>query len=220
MPRKARTTKTVQKVQIVPHKKTASQKVSKQAFKNRLLTKLGYSDIFTMVTGLAGVTTEYIFNMNGIYDPDATFAGHQPYGRDTYALIYNKYKVHSIKYRVEAIGSLNSAPAVLNVVPNQLVSPIGGLSIQLESPYAKSAITSYGERVLLKGSVDLARMTGRTKTQYGSDSLYEAIMTSNPSEQMGLHVSLGQPSTQTSCVLKVWIEYLVEFFDPIQQAQS
>ncbi|PWN73053.1 hypothetical protein CV717_29100, partial [Bacillus cereus] len=37
--------------------------------------------------------TFYYFSCNGIHDPNITGTGHQPYGHDTVASLYNHYRV-------------------------------------------------------------------------------------------------------------------------------
>ena len=159
--------------------------------------------------------------MNGLFDPDQTFVGHQPYARDVYAQMYNKYKVLSFKYNVRAIGSYNSPPLAIGVVSTNGLASLGSMTLLAESDNSKSSITSYGQVAVLKGQHNLARFTGRSQAEYDADSLYEAQQGSNPTEQMGFHIGVANPQNSvTSCLLKVVLEYTVEFFDPIQQAQS
>ena len=53
---------------------------------------LRYSDTITLNPAM-GATGHHLWRANSIYDPDYSSAGHQPYGRDILAQIYNHYVV-------------------------------------------------------------------------------------------------------------------------------
>ena len=46
-----------------------------------------------------------LFRANSIHDPDFTGIGHQPYGHDTYATIYNHYNVRNCKITMTPTGT-------------------------------------------------------------------------------------------------------------------
>lgn len=54
--------------------------------------RLRYSEVVSLNPS-AGVPAVNLFRAGSIYDPNQSGAGHQPYGHDTYATIYNHYKV-------------------------------------------------------------------------------------------------------------------------------
>ena len=74
-------------------------------------TTLRYSDHYPTVTSTLGTVTNYFFKANGLHDPDAQAGGHQPMGRDQWALFYNHYTV------VGAIIRIRIMPNNGNVVP-------------------------------------------------------------------------------------------------------
>lgn len=51
-----------------------------------------YSESFTL-TPSTGVPAHHLWRANGIFDPNQTGTGHQPYGHDQYAAIYNHYQI-------------------------------------------------------------------------------------------------------------------------------
>lgn len=56
--------------------------------------KLRYTENHILSAGISGIIgTTQTYSINDIYDTDLTGAGHQPYGHDTLATIYNRYKV-------------------------------------------------------------------------------------------------------------------------------
>lgn len=61
--------------------------------------KLKYSDAFNLASDatLTSYTgSQYVFRLNSLYDPDLTGTGHQPYGFDQYAALFNRYKVDKV----------------------------------------------------------------------------------------------------------------------------
>lgn len=58
-----------------------------------MVGRLRYADTISLTGVTAGIPVWHLFRANSIYDPDYTSVGHQPYGHDTYASIYNHYQV-------------------------------------------------------------------------------------------------------------------------------
>ena len=54
---------------------------------------LKYAQTFTLTGAAAGVIVEDSWWCNGLFDPYASVGGHQPYGYDTIASMYNHYQV-------------------------------------------------------------------------------------------------------------------------------
>jgi len=65
-------------------------------FPVRMVAKLKYCETLTLTNSLTPVGNLNIA-CNSIYDPNLTGTGHQPYGHDTYAAIYNQYTVLASK---------------------------------------------------------------------------------------------------------------------------
>lgn len=63
-------------------------------FPSKITATMRYSTTINLDPSL-GTPAPYLFRANSIHDPDFTGIGHQPYGHDTYALIYNHYNVRS-----------------------------------------------------------------------------------------------------------------------------
>lgn len=67
-----------------------------------------YIDWFDMN---ASTTTGAVqtFRANSLFDPDATGTGHQPYGRDTWATMFNHYTVINSKIQIQGFNSNTTA---------------------------------------------------------------------------------------------------------------
>lgn len=62
-------------------------------FPHTMHAVLRYSETITLGVGTVGLPSHYFFRANGIYDPNYTGTGHQPYGHDQYEALYNHYQV-------------------------------------------------------------------------------------------------------------------------------
>lgn len=76
---------------------------------------LRYVEEFTLNPGNAS-TAAYVFRVNNLYDPNYTGTGHQPMFFDTYAAIYQSYKVKMASITFIAIDNHITNTAVNNAV--------------------------------------------------------------------------------------------------------
>lgn len=56
------------------------------------MVRMRYSETISLAPN-AGITAYNLFKCGSIFDPNQSGVGHQPYGHDTYATIYNHYRV-------------------------------------------------------------------------------------------------------------------------------
>lgn len=77
-----------------------------------------YTQRVTLV-GVAGATTNQTFSCNGLYDPDTTGTGKQPYYFDQLTNIYRHYTVLASKLTVRVCGrAANSVPSLFTIYIN------------------------------------------------------------------------------------------------------
>ncbi len=166
------------------------------------------------------------FRLNSIFDPDASNTGHQPYGHDTLAALYNKYKVLRMKYQVEFTPSNDQLH--VGVIPTNgalAANPtiLAAFELVVESPHSKVKTLSYsgGLPARFSGTVFLNQLLGQTPEQYYADDLGAAAFGSSPSELMYFYIFAYNPSTvtvTTNVLVKLWYEIVV--WDPILIIQS
>lgn len=72
--------------------------------KNRSLVKLRYVETVTLNPAV-GLGADYVFRANSIHDPNFTGSGHQPYGHDQLATLYDNYIVVGSKITCEFIST-------------------------------------------------------------------------------------------------------------------
>jgi hypothetical protein len=190
----------------------------------RILTTLRYSTQLTrVITTLNG--DQYLFNLISIFDPDVTGTGHQPYGRDTLALIYNRYRVLKFMYRVLATanGCTHLVTVMSNGALNANITNQTTFSAATETPYSQRRMIPFSaaRTVTSSGSIMLNQLAGVTKVQYESDDRFQAVFSADPSELMLLTLGAYNPNTSTVTVeYQIELIYEIEAFDPIIQAQS
>lgn len=187
-------------------------------FPQRFFTKHKYSTTFT----INSLTPTYQFNINSLYDPDLTSFGHQPYGRDQMAQLYNKYRVYGVTYMITGFQANN--PIRVGALPSNTVTPpLSNMASLIEQPRAKY-ITQHpnAPRAVLKGYVNLPSLVGRTRAQYMADDTFSAQTSANPQENMILSI-LAQTLNDTGidgCSMTATFQFHCEWFDPIAFSTS
>lgn len=178
-----------------------------------------YSETF-MLSDLPA-TSRYLFNLNSIYDPNRTGIGHQPYGHDTFATMYNRYRVISCNWALN-FHNPNSAIRVACIPSNEALAP-ANLNEVCENPRGQWKIQLPGGNTQqIKGRISIPSLVGRTKSQYMADDRYQATFGADPAELAILsifHANLNDVAIiGTSCTIT--LTYFVEMFDIKHLPQS
>lgn len=181
-------------------------------FPAKQMARMRYSTDVTITpgTGSAGVHT---FAANGLFDPDITGTGHQPYGYDTYATLFFRYKVLKATIVVRptsntnCIYGVNISPQAAPIVDYDLIKERKGCRMAVcNSNAATDAVVQY-----------------YNSDYYGSDDNLHAFFTSNPSEIFYFNVwCTMQTASATGAArdFSVTITYDVEMWDPKALAKS
>ena len=119
--------------------------------------------------------------MNSIYDTWAGTGGHQPYGHDTLATMYNRYKV--LGCRVQLVfttpGAANDMICVMAPSSNTS-SGMTGLQLYAVQEWPQSVcgiLPSSGERrCVLQATYDMATIAGVSKASYLAEEDYSAAI--------------------------------------------
>jgi len=183
----------------------------------RYITKMKYSE--TITTSALGL---YAFNLNDIFDPNRSGVGHQPYGHDTLATLYNRYRVIACGWRITCNAQTAGNSVMLGVMPANEVIAFTSSSEMRENPRAKYVVASGGGPAqTVSGKVYLPSLVGRTKAQYMADDRYQAQFGSSPSELAILNIKTSNNADVDLAVnIQVLLEYTVECFDMKHLAQS
>lgn len=184
------------------------------------IVRLKYSDTIDF-SPVSLATVLYTFRMNSIFDPDQSGTGHQPYGRDQLAALFNRYRVYAFTWIISIAPSNDRLHAC--VFPQNGPAPPVNFTLACESPKSISKVLSFdgGMPCVFKGKVYLPRLAGVRNVQYRTDDRYSAQQTGNPLEEMNLNLFLYNPSgvTINTSVTFTFI-YHTELFDPVTVGQS
>lgn len=186
-------------------------------FAQRYITKMKYSDTFT-ISSLG--TNRYMFNLNNIFDPNRTGVGHQPYGYDQLGAIYNRYRVITCHWAINIYPSEGTAPIRVCALPANEEITNSTLSDACEDPRAKWMVQVPGANgKVLKGKTYLPALLGRTKSEYrGSQG---PLWNAAPGDNAVLNIyAQGLNDVTTNATATITMTYFVECFDPHTLPQS
>jgi hypothetical protein len=184
---------------------------SRTPWPTRFITQIKYTDEFD-ITLTSGALSSYVYNSNGLYDPDQTGTGHQPLGFDQYAAMYSRYRVLRTQYRV-TFGNVATNGAAVRC----RISHVNGSSIPVRPAIFETAVGKeivvgpYGQPGVVQGSFDLTKLNADPR-KYRIDDRFAATVTSNPAEVMYMILSL-YPNVSSTCRVSVSFIYHVEFYD-------
>jgi len=183
----------------------------------RQIVKMKYAEAF--VTNVSNAYN-YALNLNSIYDPNRTGTGHQPYGHDQLATLYNRYRVISCSYVIQAYSG--AYPIRYAVLPANEVKSVGTIAEMVENPRSQYRLQiPGGSTTKLTGKVYIPALVGRSKSQYMADDRYQSTFGSSPSELAILNLcALANAEVGTDVNWTITLEYTVEVFDVNPLGQS
>ena len=184
----------------------------------RMVAKLVY---FTsgQLYNASGLFQTQLMNLNSLYDPDRSGIGHQPLGRDQWATWYNRYRVFKVDYIV-TFSNLDPDQAAMCAVVNQNGVPTytDESAFEQTGSYVQTISPRDGglSRVVVRGSVYLPRLNGKTPTAYKANDDTQAIMSASPVEVLtqALVVSPVIPASEVNVGYSIKYVYHCELFDP------
>lgn len=192
--------------------------------------KLDYACTKNLTTGSGVFGTEKIFRLNSLYDVDYSDLGHQPYGYDQVAAIYNKYRVNAVK--IEANFTNPSADGItcgLLITPPNDGTTIQGLSISTVSEkmfgVTKDVNNTGSQKVTIVGYMPMHKLLGITKQQHAGDtSQYLAAVSANPTlspfARFAISNSDESSITSNTCTVHIKFRFYCTLYEPVVLAAS
>lgn len=182
-------------------------------FPVKMLVKQKYTETVFMNSNL-GTLANYLFSLNGLYDPNFTGAGHQPMYFDQYMAIYNHFTVIGAKITVTFVPyETNTTPLRVALWQNDdtTVTPTTMDSIQEQSIATASILGSGGDAKVTKS------FKWSPKKVFGgsllANSLFRGNSGANPTEQSYgvISVQSANVTDTNSCSALVHIEYITVY---------
>ncbi len=203
---------------------TSRDRVNLTWFDPHRYITLRYTDGYSF-TLTATTASSQIMNLNSVFDPDRTGAGHQPMGFDTLATIYNRYRVLKTKWKTTwSPSSLTYHLCVLplNGALNTAVTTAATFNACVENPRSKYwTMGASGQSKRMAGSCSLNDIAGTTRAEFLADDRYESSIAGSPSELMELVLAAYNPNASTiTLYFYLEMDFEVDFHDPISQPQS
>jgi hypothetical protein len=181
-----------------------------KGFPKKMTVDHKYVDNFTL-TSTSGVMAKYVFNCNGLFDPNQTGTGHQPAYYDTLTGIYNHYTVIGAKITIKACYTAESnVPTYVSLTQDDDGS-LSTSDIQTVAESSTGSIRLVGPKN--QGITLLTNKWSAKKTFGGSvlgnDNLQGTVST-NPTEKTTwvIAIQAADVVSTTSMFVEVNISYI------------
>lgn len=192
--------------------------------------KFVYGDLITLNSANLSTIygTEKAYRLNSLFDPDFSVGGHQPYGFDQMAAMYNKYIVHGVKVEVWGVNPTN--PGVTLGV--QIQTPSDTNTLQGRGPshvrempnVVQKFINTTGSQVVAVSEyIPMYRALGVSPQQARSDlSNYAATVVADPAIVPYLKLAINNINGigVTGLNVEVRLTYYATLYDRVNLNQS
>lgn len=198
-----------------------SVRVQDTGFPSTMFRKLVYNSAAITLTSTTAEVF-YQFNLNSIFDPNRTGAGHQPMGRDQFALLYNTYRVDRADYEITIVNDNTLLPFNYRWGINPSTSgPVAGTSDETKR-WSSGTGGANHSAVSIKGSVNLWDAASVSKQRYQSDDLFSRVMTASPAitPTLQLYMQGFDETTSTAFCFTFKVIYHTKFWEPIYLSGS
>lgn len=157
----------------------------------------------------------YTFRGNGLFDPDVTSAGAQPYAFDQYMALYKNFRVIGSKIKVNFLAD-TSAAATAQCVCVVRADSASGATLTTWNPAicARNSAWKTTNGFATPASVISMQRTTRSVLDLSEDSpSLVGTASADPTVQWHWHVHVGSldGSSAATCNVVMMVEYDVEF---------
>lgn len=199
--------------------------IGRSPFPSVMNTKVIYAQSFSLsCSTLATTGAIQNFSLNGLYDPDVSGTGHQPYAFDQLMAIYARYKVHGCKIQMTVYDPTEDGMTLIWRIlnPGTLSESMATTAVDYatERPgVGKLIINNSGnQKVYRSFYIDIGQAAGLTKLQFKADpDNYTGSSSGNPGSGVYLQFAAANTRTGASATVGVRIQatYYATFYERI-----
>lgn len=178
-------------------------------FPKKTLVTHKYAEVFNLNTGAAGATAYYDFSCNGMYDPNITGTGHQPYYFDQYSALYDHYCVIGSKITVKFTPTnITYPPTLVGCFINDDTTKTPNVYGLMESSQGQYRALPYGTNNNTNITMKWSAKKYFGRSVLANDELQGTVST-NPTEQS--YFTIWIDSAAQAAVSQITIEVLIEY---------
>ncbi len=194
--------------------------------------RMTYAETYTLSSGAAAGNqcgTEQVMNLNSLYDPNDSGAGHQPYGFDQLSALYKRYKVNTAIVDVLFTtpgGDHDMQCCVLIQGPGggqTLTGMYGFVAKELPNVATRHLSTTGSRTARFQARIPIWSLMGITKAQFDANTEeYAAYYSASPARlvTMSLGVNCYDNTTSQTSVVLCTISYEFDMWDRTGQSAS
>lgn len=190
-------------------------RVTRQPFADRVFTTLYYRDLKIVSVSAGATPIDGVPYQSSIYDPQASSGGHKPLWCNTLEAIYNKYRIHGIKYRFKCCNTNTNQLGWMYVLQSntQYTFPTNTNTNTLAERRLcqRKSVTTTTNPAVIKGYMPIGRPWGLSKQEMKADEDFEASVGVNPIKMAFLNLMFESMNTSAIFNVEVELKYLVEF---------
>jgi hypothetical protein len=171
--------------------------------------------------------TQQAWRLNSLFDPNLTGTGHQPYGFDQLAALYQRYLVYAVTFDLKFVNpSAASVLCAARIIPMGITSSMTGETTNSVSERPDSVtrpLSVNGEEVAhIRASINLWEVNGIPKAQYMATEDYGALGNANPAEVTLLEASAGSLTATADITVEAQlnITFYARFWQRVPLAAS
>jgi len=168
---------------VAPRRRVPRAIVRSNPFPLQNIVKMRYGCVIQLNASAAG-SDKWLFYANSIYDPDYTGAGHQPYGHDTWASVYNHYEVQksriSCTFTSDNNSTTNTATQIVGIAIKDDLTVESNFDTIREAKGAHYGLMNVSSKKTITNGFNMKKMFPRTSSessgaQFGANPTEQAI---------------------------------------------